>query len=173
MKYVTVAGFGWIFPALLVAWWAGFAPFPNSPYELGEHRTAHVKYDRQESSEIVSAVEARTKVKELKYGLNQFDDTPYNDQTQTLYAVREYPFFGWTAPQWVLSATSYSTVQYRVYSETPMALYRTYGACEWNMKRINDRDDAERVSYERWATEQHQKIDNTVGPYLECKRVPK
>jgi hypothetical protein len=55
---------------------------------------------------------------------------------------------------------------------TPMAFYGTYAACKWNEDRQGKAFDAQRVSYERWAIEQRQKIEDLEFKWYSCIRSP-
>jgi hypothetical protein len=116
MKIVTIAGLGWIPLWALIAWWAGFAPFPNRP----------------EQARITVYVNQELRV--------------------TTHAV---PFYGWVTPHWALDAANIRPT----YTDTRIALYATYAACEWVAERKYKEASDERVSYMRWATEHHQEIE--------------
>jgi hypothetical protein len=171
--YLSI-GFGWLPILALIAWWAGFMPFPTRPEEIGLHSfdsngamTADGKYSVGQGYQILySAAKAKEEVKSLRFGLGQWDCDPDNKLNCNLYQVREEPFFGVGNPHWVLK------VQTLEHGATPLALYGTYAACKWTEERKSKETDNNRVSYERWATEHNQKIGQQEYESYSCVRAP-
>jgi len=54
----------------------------------------------------------------------------------------------------------------------PVSLYGTYAACKWNEERSQKAYDVNRVNDERWAIEQHQKIETQEREFFSCERIP-
>lgn len=176
MKTVTYLsiGFGWLPILALAAWWAGFMPFPTQPAEVGLHSfdtngamAADGKHSvGQGYPLLMSAAKAKEEVKSLRFGLGAWDCDPENKLNCNLYQVREEPFYGWITPRWVL------TVQTMNSGTTPLALYGTYAACKWIEERKSKETDDSRVTYERWATEHNQKIEQQEYESYSCVRMP-
>jgi hypothetical protein len=174
LRYLFIS-LSWLPMIALAAWWAGFMPFPTQPEELGSESinfTGGFAEDRIHSvglgyQLLISAAEARNKVKLLRFGLGSWDCDVDNKQHCQLYLVREEPFFGLGSPRWVLTINSDKG------GATATALYSTYAACKWNEGRRQKESHANQVSYARWATEQHQKIENQGYEFYSCVRTPK
>jgi hypothetical protein len=155
----SLIGFAWLPILALAAWWAGFMPFPTRPVELGSQSINNDGFaTRKEFHLIISASKAR-------FGLNSWDCFPDKNRCR-LYSVREVPFYGLTNPRWVLTA----------YTDTSgavgVALYGTYAACKWNEDHKQKDSEDIRVNFERWATEQHQKIESQERELFSCVKTP-
>jgi hypothetical protein len=166
LRYFLIS-FSWLPIIALAAWWAGFMPFPTRPEELG--REAHT-FDGlkgpspiKSNSLLISASNARDKAKGSPYGLGQWYCEPERKEFCHLYEIIDEPFFGLINARWVLT----------VNAETPVALYATYAACKWTEERKQRAYVEDRVTYERWATEQHQKVEAQAYEFYICVRTPK
>jgi hypothetical protein len=172
LRYFLI-GIVWLPILALMAWWAGFMPFPTRPEEIGLSSFSASGTVGQDGYSIgpgyqrlITAAKAKQEVKSLRYGLGQWDCDPGNKLNCNLYQVRETPFFGVGSPHWVL------TVQTLEHGETPLDLYGTYAACKWTEERKSKEADDNRVSYERWATEHNQKIEKQEYESHSCVRMP-
>jgi len=173
LRYLLI-GFSWLPILALIAWWAGFMPFPTRPAEIGLHSfdsngavTLDGKYSvGQGAPSLISPAKAREEVKTLRFGLGQWDCDKDNKMYCKLYQIREEPFYGLTSPRWVLAIESVNS------GTTPLALYGTYAACKWTEDRKSKEGDDSRVTYQRWATEHNQKIEQQEYAFYSCKRMP-
>jgi hypothetical protein len=173
VSYVSI-GFGWLPILALIAWWAGFMPFPTRPEEIYLHSfdiNGAVAPDGKHSvgmgfQMLISAAKAKEGLKSQRFGFGQWDCDPENKLQCNLYQVREEPFFGLGSPHWIL------TVQTSEHGTTPLALYSTYAACEWIKERKSKEADNDRVTYQRWATEHNQKIEEQEYESYSCEKTP-
>ena len=144
-------------------------PFPTRPEEVGwkSQTTDGIGGLLKDYRFLISAREARDEAKGSPYGLNSWYCDKDNANLCYLYVVTEVPLFGWANPRWVLTINSLNS------GAMPVTLYGTYAACKWNEERRQNESDAKKVNYERWATEQHQKVDGQEYEYYSCVRTPK
>ena len=176
MKTVTYLsiGFGWVPILALIAWWAGFMPFPTRPAEIGLHsfdNNGAVAADGKHSvgqgaPSLISPAKAREEVKAFRFGLGHWDCDPESKLICNLYQVREEPFYGLTSPRWVLAIQSLNS------GITPLALYATYAACKWNEEQKQKTGDESRLSYQHWAIEHNQKIEQQDYEFYSCVKMP-
>jgi len=167
LRYYLI-GFSWLPVICLAAWWAGFMPFPTRPEEVGSEASTidGIGGSGKDYRFLISAAKAKDKAKGAPYGLGQWYCDGDNKQFCHLYEVREEPFFGWANPSWVLTINTLKG------GSTSVALYGTYAACKWNEERKQKAADDNRVNYERWATEQHQKIESQEYEFYSCVKAP-
>lgn len=174
VRYYLI-GFSWLPVIALAAWWAGFMPFPTRPAEVGSKASTldGIGGAGKDYRFLISAAEAKEKGKAAPYGLGQWycgDDQKQGADPDPkdchIYEVREEPFYGWVSPSWVLTINSMKG------GATAVALYGSYTACKWNEERKQKANDDNRVNYERWATEQHQKIESQEYKFYSCVKAP-
>jgi hypothetical protein len=174
LRYLLIS-FSWLPIITLAAWWAGFMPFPTRPAEVGlqGYTFDGIGGSGKESRSLIRAATAKEKGKAAPYGLGQWycgDDQKQGADPDPkhchIYEVREEPFFGWVSPSWLLTVNTTSG------GATPVAFYGTYAACKWTEEHKQKADEDNRVNYERWATEQHQKIDPQGYEFYDCVRAP-
>jgi len=162
-----VIGFSWLPVIALAAWWAGFMPFPTRPAEIGaETNSIDGMTTGSNFRHLISAATAKEKGKHARYGMGSWYCEEDNKQFCHIYEIREEPFYGLISPSWVLKTNT------TTYGETAMALYSTYAACKWSEERNQKASDDSRVTYERWATEQHQKVESREYELWSCERIP-
>lgn len=163
-----VIGLGWIPVIALAAWWAGFMPFPTSPGDVGIEASTMNGIGGASSAiqEIVSVTKVKNDLKKAPYGPNAWFCDEDNKSFCHLYQISEVPFYGWITPRWILTAKSFP------HGSVPLATYGTYAACQWNSDRKGKAAEEQRVNYERWAIEQHQKVERTEYEFFSCVKMP-
>jgi hypothetical protein len=168
-----VVSISWLPTIAVAVWWAGFMPFPTSPYEIGQVDTSleqelgavHTSY-----REVVSADTARRM--RMPYGLGSWacekDGLPAGSGCK-LVTVRSLPFYGLGKPRWLLSTFSTGAGA----NPVPVALkaFRSYAACQWQVERAQKEADADWVAYSRWATEHAQKVETSYSVFT-CEAAP-
>ena len=115
---------------------------------------------------LISVASAKKKASKSPYGEGQWFCEPDNKDYCHIYVVEEAPFYGLGDPHWVL------TVDNMKNGATAIAFYGTYAACHWNEERKQAESENQRVTYNRWATEHHQDMDDRVEVF-HCARVPR
>jgi len=153
---------------LLAAWWAGFAPFPTRPEEIGYEASSFTGLDKAsaESKIMINASDAREKAKTAPYGLGQWFCDAEIKTSCHFYEVQEVPFYGLLSPSWALTITNMK------FHSVTVAAYTTYAACKWNEERKSKELDAREVNYERWAVEHHQAVDTSQREFYSCGKLP-
>ena len=176
MKTVTYlsVGFGWLPILALVAWWAGFMPFPTRPEAVYLHSfdiNGAVAPDGKHSvgpgyQMLISAAKAKEEVKSQRFGFGQWDCNPDDKLQCNLYQERHEPFFGLGSPNWIL------VIQGMQSGVQPLALYGTYAACKWVEERKSKEEGDSLINYQRWATEHNQKIEEREYESYSCVKMP-
>ncbi len=181
MKIITIAGLGWLPIAILAAWWAGFAPFPTRPENVGIEQTSYQQRDTKYNDSVIEHfIPASEAVRQKEQHRGGCADTrtgdPELDASYKLTCWRvdsDVEFYGWGTPRWILEVQPYDpSPGARMQSITAWRLYPTYAACAWAKNRIDKEDLATRIESNRWALEHHQEVDNS-SSLLYCKEMPK
>lgn len=171
----VLIGLGWL-PVIAVAlWWSGFAPFPQRPAEGLIEQSFY--YSAQMHPDYIQERVAGADKPTPKQCTDSRTESPWPPEMpfqRVCWRQETAPMYGFGSPRWALTSTSYvpppNPHNYSSGRLVVMAFTRSYAACMWKKKALDD----DTAAIGRWNIEHSP--SHTLGEvryFSDCTEVPK